>query len=132
MRPAGGQSDSSGAMNPVGGAPDNAADMNAPHIRAGYDPPTTCTPLITIGSRECGFPSQTAAVSCGVYPTNQASLLPSVVPVLPAAGRPKLPSDPLAVPSEMTCVSIDVSVRAISGASTCRPGSALLSTVLSL
>ncbi|CAM5376214.1 hypothetical protein STENM223S_09599 [Streptomyces tendae] len=29
-----------------------------------------------------------AVDSCGVYPTNQADLLPSVVPVLPATSRP--------------------------------------------
>src|SRR5438477_11302358 len=36
-----------------------------------------------------GSPAQTAAARSGVYPMNQTAALPVVVPVLPAAGRPR-------------------------------------------
>ena len=35
-----------------------------------------------------GSPTQAAAASCGMKPQNHTLTLPSVVPVLPAAGRP--------------------------------------------
>ena len=71
----------------------SAAFINAVHICAGKDPPVTVSSPPT-PDMEIGFPFassfaiSTAAASCGVYPTNQALLLSSVVPVLPAAGRP--------------------------------------------
>ena len=43
-------------------------------------------PGIRRGSR--GVPYQTATERCAVKPANQVCLLSSLVPVLPAAGRP--------------------------------------------
>src|SRR5699024_1701142 len=45
-----------------------------------------------------GDPTQIALLSCGVYPANQDCRWLSVVPVLPAAGRPFASALPSAVP----------------------------------
>ena len=61
-------------------------------IAAGNDPPVTVfsPPVLesdTGNPAEFSLAISTAVDSCGVYPTNQALLLPSVVPVLALAGR---------------------------------------------
>ena len=45
----------------------------------------------------------TAVASCGVKPSNQADTLPVVVPVLPAAGRPKFAPAPVPL-----CTTFDI------------------------
>src|SRR4029079_17535689 len=111
-----------GAGKASGGSRAVASDMNCRQILAGYVAPNTVIPpTFVIGISPDGFPIQTAAVNWGVYPTNQASWLWSVVPVLPAAGRSKLPRVALAVPLFSTCLSMLVSVRATLGSSTCTP-----------
>ena len=49
--------------------------MKACQMTAGKVPPSTGPPLyrVVIGTVPCGKPTQTATVSCGVQPTNQAS-----------------------------------------------------------
>src|ERR1039457_6232925 len=49
-----------------------------------------------------GVPTQTAVVNCGVKPTNHDWFSLSVVPVLPAAGRPPARALPAAVPLAIT------------------------------
>lgn len=67
--------------------------MYAVQIRAGNDPPVTLD-MPPVPDSDIELPAlsdraiMTAVASCGVYPTNQAERLLSVVPVLPAAGRP--------------------------------------------
>src|SRR5215218_7996048 len=56
--------------------------------------------------RSLGKPTQTAVDRFGVKPTNQASVLSSVVPVLPAAGQPICA--PVPVPLVMFCSRIFV------------------------
>jgi len=68
--------------------------MKPVQIAAGKLPPVTIS-RPPVPARETGMPSlfslvmNTAVDSCGVKPTNQALLFMSVVPVLPAAGRPR-------------------------------------------
>ncbi len=82
-----GQSFWSGGVNGSSGWPASAADMNFCQTVAGQVPPKIGPnfPTRRIGIRALGSPIHTAVTSCGVYPTNQASLSLSVVPVLPAA-----------------------------------------------
>ncbi len=99
-----------------------ASDMNARQTRAGTVPPSKLLP------RDSSAPvlrsslyMPTADESCGVKPTNQASLLSLFVPVLPATGRSAraaaVPVPPLttdcsatmasaATSSEMTCLGV--------------------------
>src|SRR5690606_27021698 len=70
-----------------------------------------------------------ATASCGVNPTNQAVRLPSVVPVLPATGRPTIadtsdavdqgPQAPRAAPEPVGHRAASVAARATSGSTTC-------------
>jgi hypothetical protein len=55
-------------------------------IVAGNEPPVTEIPWTDFINVPSGYPTHTAVVSLQVKPTNQASRLFSVVPVLPAAG----------------------------------------------
>ncbi len=58
--------------------------------------------------------SATEVTSSGVYPTNQTALCSSVVPVLPAAGRPRaLARQPVPPWSATTPWSIEVTWRAV-------------------
>src|SRR5689334_21851032 len=68
----------------------SALDANTCQIRAGNVPPMTVMRVWggRIFTPPSGKPTHVAATSSGVYPTNQASVLSSTVPVLPAAGRP--------------------------------------------
>ena len=95
--------------------------MKSPQMRAGIVPPLTA-PIVKNGFIEtspAGSPIQTAVVSCGENPTNQASMFLSVVPVFPAIGRGKLPSVLLAVPERTGPNNICVSVRAMFTGITC-------------
>src|SRR5262249_5942030 len=103
MNDGGGKKPGSYGKKPSGGRFAVASSMNWRHIRAGYVAPCTAPPgRPTIGSSPFGFPIQTAAVYWGVKPTNHASTLLSVVPVLPAIGRGNPLSVPLAVPNLTT------------------------------
>ena len=63
--------------------------MKRRQMSAGNVPPATAIPCtFSIGICACGYPTQTIVWSCGVNPQNHASAWLSVVPVLPAAGRP--------------------------------------------
>jgi hypothetical protein len=71
------------------GTPASAARMYRLKIRAGKLPPDTLIPWTSsIGMSPSRRPTQTAVASWGVNPTNQALPWFSVVPVLPASGRP--------------------------------------------
>lgn len=79
--------------NGSAGSPSNAPRVNSAQIAVGNEPPVMFArppvPASDTGSPFLfSFIIITAVESCGVYPTNQADLLSSVVPVLPAAGRP--------------------------------------------
>jgi hypothetical protein len=64
--------------------------MKSFQIVAGKVPPATAIPCtFSIGISPPGYPTHTVVSSCGVKPENQASAWLSVVPVLPAEGRPK-------------------------------------------
>src|SRR5664280_249474 len=58
--------------------------------------------MLTLSWGLYGVPTQTAVVNCGVKPTNHDCFSLSVVPVLPAAGRPPASSLPAPVPLAMT------------------------------
>ena len=94
------------------GVPARAASMNRFQIRAGRVPPVTAEMPSTevrvdLSLGDFGsYPIQTAAARLGVYPTNQASLPSEVVPVLPAATRPRASwASGVAVPPLITCSS---------------------------
>ena len=69
------------------------------------------------------FPIHTAVVYCGVPPTNQALVLLSWVPVLPAAGRPSASVARRPVPLVMGPFRMSAVVAATLGSSTGRPSS---------
>ena len=83
-----------GSVKSTTSVPSRAPAMKAVQICAGYDPPVTAF-IPPVPAKLTGCPSGpsltniTAVANCGVYPTNQAERLSLVVPVLPAAGRPK-------------------------------------------
>src|SRR5664279_2603677 len=96
----------------------NAAPSNPCQICAGHEPPVTVMRVVggcILISLE-GKPTHTAVTSCGVYPTNQASAQLSLVPVLPAAGRPIRALMP--VPRVTTCCRTPLIVRAVVSEST--------------
>src|SRR3954449_7682333 len=105
-------------VDPIGtgkvddGTDASALDAKICQIRAGNVPPSTVMRVRGgfISTRfDSGSPTQTAATSSGVYPTNQASVLFSALPVLPATGRPMRALIP--VPRCTTCCSTPVTVR---------------------
>src|SRR3954465_10007586 len=109
-------------MKSYGGSVRVALSMKVRQILAGYVAPNTLIPpTFVIGVNPLGSPIHTAAVYCGVNPTNQASALSSVVPVFPAAGRGKLPSVFDAVPLRIGPFNISTSVRATFGSRTRAP-----------
>jgi hypothetical protein len=73
----------------------------------------------SIGPGLPGRPTHTAVETCGVYPTNHASVESWVVPVFPATGRPIAAALPVP-PGPTTRSSIAVTRCAISGAITWR------------
>ena len=87
-------------------------------ICAGHDPPVTVMRVVggRIERSSSGNPTHTAVTSSGVYPTNQASAHSSLVPVLPATGRPIRAFTP--VPRVTTCCSTPVTVRDVVSLST--------------
>src|SRR5262249_43577195 len=97
MKPGRGTCVESGWAKSNGGNCCTAPNIVSAQIFAGYVAPKTrptrkLPPCIGVVSFN-GSPIHTATVYCGVKPLNQASTSWSVVPVLPAAGRGKLPSD---------------------------------------
>ena len=64
--------------------------MKVCQISAGKVPPVTDVMpwTVPIGFSPFGCPIQTTVASCGTQPANHASASLSVVPVLPATGRP--------------------------------------------
>jgi hypothetical protein len=67
-----------------------ADSMNSLQIWVGKVGPETVIPCTSsMGISPEAYPIHTDVASVGVYPQNQASALFSVVPVLPADGRPK-------------------------------------------
>src|SRR5664279_2576809 len=71
--------------------------------------------MLTLSWGLSGVPTQTAVVSCGVKPTNHDCFSLSVVPVLPAAGRPPASSLPAPVPLAITAWRIWVTPLATVG-----------------
>lgn len=87
------------------GRPAWAAFMKVAQMMVLHSPPQATRPWMRpIGVFSFAYPIHTAVASCGVYPQNQASAWLSVVPVLPAAGRPMKPLG-YAVPPVMTPLS---------------------------
>ena len=89
-------------------------------ISAGIVPPSTGAPpySVCIGVTEFAWPTQTAIVTSLFAPTNQASPLFSVVPVLPQRfGSPVLALRP--VPEVTTLWRSVRAVVATSGGTTC-------------
>jgi hypothetical protein len=91
-----------GSGNERTGAPARASSMNCLKMRAGTSPPNPAP-----GTRASALPCHTKAASCGVNPRKFASLCPSVVPVLPATGRPSascafVPVPPVTTPRRMS------------------------------
>ncbi len=87
-------STSNGSAKPRMGSPWCAARMYRFHICAGRLPPNTWgSPWMLYSERRVssGYPSHTTVAYWGVYPANHASVYSSVVPVLPATGRPIWP-----------------------------------------
>ena len=82
--------------------------MNSIQIVNGKDPPdNSSTPPIPVSG--CGTPPTslniaTDADSCGVNPVNHTDLLSSVVPVLPATGRPTWEARAAVPPVVVTCL----------------------------
>jgi hypothetical protein len=96
-----------GSSNVSTGRPDRAPWLNAVQICAGNEPPVTLdSPPVPSRVTLLPFLSDlaiiTAVDNCGVYPTYHADMLLSVVPVLPAEGRPR-PSAVVPVPTLTTC-----------------------------
>src|SRR3954454_7545181 len=71
-------------------------------------------------SDDPGSPTHTAVERCAVYPTNQVSYGPSVVPVLPADGQSDSGPTLAAVPSVSTWLSASLTPEATSASSACR------------
>src|ERR1035437_4102207 len=91
--------------------------------------------MLTLSWGLYGVPTQTAVVNCGVKPTNHDCLLLSVVPVLPAAGRPPARALPAPVPLAITALRIWATPLATSGGKALRhwpwcKGSSFLSLVV--
>ena len=108
---------------PFGGSGNSATSVffNAPFMKpvqmaAGKLPPVTVS-RPPVPESDTGIPflfsfvKKTAVANCGVKPTNQALLFMSVVPVFPAAGRPRSRAA-APVPRETTSVSAYVTVSA--------------------
>ena len=85
------------------GLPDRKVSMKIFHVLPGRSRPYSGLPFAsTIGRVELPLPTHTAALTCGVNPTIQASLLPPLalptsmpsVPVLAADGRPPASASP--------------------------------------
>ena len=75
-----------------------AADfMYSPQICAGYVPPSTLAPwkIRPIEMLPFGKPTQVEVARRGEKPTNHASVLSSVVPVLPPTGQPVFARPPV-------------------------------------
>ena len=70
--------------------------MKAAQMRAGNVPPVTDVkpPMPFSDCDALSRKRATDAASCGVYALNQADAFDWLVPVLPAAGRPKLSAAP--------------------------------------
>ena len=83
-----------GGGNCSTGSPSNARRRNSPQICAGKVPPVTWStpPTSCIASVPSPLYMPTVAVSWGTKPLNHADLLSSLVPDLPAAGRPRSPA----------------------------------------
>jgi len=96
--------------------------MNRCQIVAGISPPKPAP-----GTAPTGDPCQTVAESCGVKPRNHASVLLSVVPVLPATARPESCA-PVPVPPATTPRRISVAQAATSGDTAGSPGRPVSST----
>src|SRR3954452_15124620 len=71
-------------------------------------------------SDDPGSPTHTAVERCAVYPTNQVSYGPSVVPVLPADGQSDSGPTLAAVPSVSTWLSASFTPEATSALSASR------------
>ena len=81
-------------------------------------PPTPFIDRLVLPSAD-GRNSATAVEICGVYPTNQAERLLSVVPVLPATGRPTAWAFvPVPKESVTTCCMASVTCVAMSASNT--------------
>jgi hypothetical protein len=107
-----------GSGNATVGVSASAPPSNCCQICAGHEPPVTVMRVVggCIARSLSGKPTQTAVTSCGVYPTNHASAHSSLVPVLPATGRPIRAFTP--VPRVTTCCKTPVIVRAVVWVST--------------
>src|SRR5207253_1765201 len=94
-----------------------ACSMNTRQISAGHVPPKTVIRVVggIIDTCPRGNPTHTAAVSCGIAPTNQAFEWSMAVPVLPICGRPMLAAVP--VPYRTTFCRIRSTTDAILGSS---------------
>lgn len=105
------------------GWPRRAPFIKAVHTLAGKVPPVTeFNPPIPL--RDCeafSLKKATEAASWGVYPLNQAEAFCSLVPVLPAAGRPKPAVPYAAVPRWTTSLSAYVKSAMTSLAKTSWP-----------
>ena len=91
---------SGGRSNGQARSPFVATVMYRRQIVAGKEPPVTEMPWTLRMKVPSGYPTHTAVVSRHVYPTNHASRLFSVVPVLPADGTPI--REPVPVPPSTT------------------------------